>query len=68
MGMVSDRCRKPMATRFDKFAFVHSGSFFPPTLPFSKGFNTVDEVVVHPLRVALPVNNLLTVIQMHRTR
>lgn len=66
--MVCHRRRKPVAAGFDKLTFVHPGSFFPPSVSFSNGLNAVDQVVVNPLRIALPVNDLLPMIQMDGTR
>ncbi|SUX59190.1 Uncharacterised protein [Citrobacter amalonaticus] len=68
LSMVCHWGSKPVTAGFDKLTFVHPGSFFPPAVPFSNGLNTVDQIVLNPLCIALPVNDLLTVVKMDRTR
>ena len=67
-GSMQDAAAKPMAARLDEFEFVQAGAFFAPPGPRGDGFDSIDEILAHPLGCAVPLNIAKAMIEMDRPR
>src|SRR5215469_9663170 len=57
-----------MAAGLDKFQFVQSGAFFPPAIAAGNQFDSIDQLALYPVGLALPLNVGGPVLEMNRTR
>ena len=67
-GEMQDAAAKPVAACLDEFELVQAGAFFAPPGPRGDGFDSIDEILAHPLGCAVPLNIAKAMIEMDRPR
>src|SRR6266849_655830 len=59
--LMRDNVTKPVTSSFDEFAFVESSTLLAPTGPLRQSFHLANQILLHPLRRALPLHVRLAV-------
>ena len=60
--------REPVAAGFDELALVQASAFFAPARTAGDGFKAVNQVALHPVRRAIPLDVRRTMIEVDGTR
>src|SRR5215471_11381319 len=63
-----DRLIKPMPAGFDKFVRMQAGYFLCKTRAACNRANTIDEILLYPISVALPLDVRQAMLEVNRTR